>query len=120
MSSARDVVERLRKRRAVSEIQTTEGTIYVRGLSGKERVEYFQLMTQVNEDGNVAGKVMLGDQSLVALALCDKDGAAIFDNQEEAFAVVKDWAHDDVVAAVLKVIELSGFTAKAQEDAEKK
>lgn len=115
--SAREVAERLRKRRKVEKVQTDEGVIYVRGVSGKERSEW----TDRFVEGDLAIKDrILGDQHLLAIALCDELGAPLYDSFEESFAAVCDYQYEDVTAAVKKVMSLSGMGNKAVEDAEKK
>lgn len=113
--SARDVAERLRKRRQKEQFVTPEGTLYLRGLSGTERQEYMSKWS-----GKIGAEALLADQHLVAIALCDEAGAAVFDTADEAFNVVCDWAIDDVSTGAKIVLKLSGLSAEAPGDAEKK
>lgn len=113
--SAREVAERLRKRRQKEAITTEEGTLYVRGLSGSERQEYMSKWS-----GKVGAEALLADQHLVALAMCDESGAPLYDTEEESFSAAKDWAISDVSAAAKVVLKLSGLLAESAGEAEKK
>jgi hypothetical protein len=113
--SARDVVERLRKRKVVAEIQTTEGTLYVRGINGRERVEYFSWI-----GGEGGGQILLSDHRLLAIALCEQDGSPLFADESIALDALQDWTHEDVTAAARKVLSLSGLAKDSAEDAGKK
>jgi hypothetical protein len=117
VSSARDVADRLRKRRKVEKVQTEEGVVYVRGLTGAERSEWVSRF--VENDMSIKDRI-LGDQHIVALALCDEHGAALFDNFDDAFVCVCDWQHEYVAIAAAKVTDLSGMGAKSAEGEEKK
>lgn len=117
MSGARDVADRLRKRRTVEKVTTDEGTLYVRGLSGRERSEW---VTRFMSPDMEVKERLLGDQNIVALALCDEHGAPLYDDPKEAFEAVCDWSIDDVAAAAAVVTKMSGMAVKATEDAAKK
>lgn len=113
--SARDVVERLRHRKVLSEVQTSEGTIWVRGINGRERVQYFEWMR--GEDGI---SPLFTDQRLLAAALCNEDGSPLFENEQSGLEVLQDWTHEDVTTAAKKVLSLSGLAKDSAEAAEKK
>lgn len=114
--SARDVGERLRKRRTIRKITTDDGAIHVRSLSGTERKHWIQAFR--GENGQDASFI---DQYLVAMAWCDEAGSAVHDSFEDAFAVVRDWDIPTVVSPAAKaVLEMSGMAEKSVEDTEKK
>lgn len=113
--SVREVAERLRKRRQKEAITTEEGTLYVRGLSGTERQTYMSRWS-----GKIGAEALLADQHLVAMAMCDEAGAPLYESEDEAFEVTKDWAIADVGAAAQVVLKLSGLAAESSSDAEKK
>jgi len=116
--SARDVVERLRARRARCDINTSEGTIHVRGLTGRERADYYTWLREQQTDNS--GAVLLGDQRVIALALCDEQGHALFDDIEAGLIAVADWCVEDVTTVVREILRLSGMAQNSVEDAEKK
>lgn len=113
--SSRDVVERLRKRKVIAEVQTTEGTLWVRGINGRERVEYFQWL-----GGDSGGHILLSDHRLLALALCEQDGTPLYADEAMALEALQEWTHEDVTAAAKKVLSLSGLSKDSAEDAAKK
>jgi hypothetical protein len=113
--SSREVAERLRNRRVKAEIQTAEGTLFVRGLTGKERSEYFSWLS-----GDGTGNILFSDLRLLTIALCDENGASIFENEQQGLEVLQDWNHADVQAAAKKALSLSGMGKDAAEEAEKK
>jgi hypothetical protein len=115
--SAREVAERLRKRRRVEKITTEEGVLYVRGLTGKERSEFVARF--VEGDLSIKDRI-LSDQHAVAVALCDERGAQLYESFDEAHAAVCDFQDEDVKAAAKVVMSISGMAAKAVDDAEKK
>jgi hypothetical protein len=116
--SARDVVERLRKRRVVSEIQTKEGSIYVRGLSGKERADYYSWIEGVRDES--FSRTLLSDHRLLCIALCDENGNSLFEGEADGLPIVQDWNSEDVMLAAKEVLKLSGIGKEAAESAEKK
>lgn len=113
--SSRAVAERLRGRKVVAEIQTKEGPLYVRGINGRERVEYFEWL-----GGDGKGSVLLSDHRLLAVALCEEDGTPLFADEKEAIDILQEWSHEDVTAAAKKVLSLSGLAKDSAEAAEKK
>jgi hypothetical protein len=113
--SAREVAERLRGRKVIAEIQTKEGPLYVRGINGRERVQYFAWL-----GGDGGGNILLSDHRLLALALCEEDGTPLFADEASALELLQEWTHEDVTAAAKKVLGLSGLSKDAQETAEKK
>lgn len=113
--SAKEVAERLRKRRASEPFASAEGTLYLRGLTGRERSEYVSTWGE-----KVGAEILEADQALVALALVDEHGAPIYESYEQAVESVMDWCIADVSAAAKIVIRLSGMGVEAKEDAEKK
>jgi hypothetical protein len=113
--SAREVADRLRGRKVIAEIQTKEGTLYVRGINGRERVMYFGWL-----GGEGGGNVLLSDHRLLALALCEEDGTPLFTDEVAGLEVLQDWNHEDVTAAAKKVLSLSGLAKDSAEEAGKK
>jgi hypothetical protein len=113
--SAKDVAERLRNRRVLAEVQTKEGPLWVRGINGRERIQYFEWM---GGDGGVSP--LLTDQRLLALALCEEDGTPLFSDEKAALEILQEWAHEDVTAAAKKVLSLSGLAKESAEEAAKK
>ena len=115
--STRDVAERLRSRRVYAEVKTADGAIHVRGLSGKERDDYYSWIRGTSE---AQGSLLLSDQRIVGLALCEPDGTPSYASMEEGLATVADWNMEDVTAAAKEVLRLSGMNRGAADDAEKK
>lgn len=115
--SAHDVAQRLRQRKRVEKVQTDEGVLYVRGLTGAERAGWVERF--VESDLTVKERI-LSDHHLVALALCDEDGKNLFGTFEESFTCVCDFQDEDVREVAKKVMSISGLAAKAVESAEKK
>lgn len=113
--SSREVAERLRGRKVVAEIQTKEGPLYVRGINGRERVQYFAWL-----GGDGGGNILMSDHRLLALALCEEDGAALFTDEAAALEILQEWTHEDITAAAKKVLSLSGLAKESAEDAAKK
>jgi hypothetical protein len=113
--SAKEVAERLRSRKVIAEIQTKEGALYVRGINGRERVEYFSWL-----GGAGSGNILLSDHRLLAIALCEEDGSPIFSDEASALEILQEWTHEDVSAAAKKVLSLSGLAKDSAEDAAKK
>ena len=116
--SSREVVERLRSRRVRGEVDTAEGSVLVRGLTGKERDEYYNWIR--GDHSNGAGSILLSDQRIISIALCDESGAPLFASIEEGVDVVGDWNMDDVTTIAKEVLRLSGMNRGATDDAEKK
>lgn len=115
--SAREVVDRLRKRRLRTEVKTAEGALWVRGLSGRERDEYYQWIRSTVDSGQ---SVLLSDQRIIALALVDENGESLFESFEAGLEAVSDWNSDDVMQVAKEVLRLSGMNRNATEDTEKK
>lgn len=114
--SAKDVAERLRKLRKAEILETPEGQLFVRGLSGTERHEYMQAFTAIKGVDRLKA-----DQHLVALALCgDSKGSPVFDAFDEAMGVVLDWPIDVVTAGAKIICRLSGLASDSETEAEKK
>jgi hypothetical protein len=116
--SARDVADRLRKRRVMAEVDTTEGKLFVRALSGRERTEYLVWIEAASDQP--LSKVSLTDHRLLCMALCDESGAPLFENEESGMEVLAEWIHEDITNAAKKVLVLSGLGKEATEAAEKK
>jgi hypothetical protein len=115
--SAREVAERLRQRRIRGEVTTEEGQLYVRGLSGRERDEYYRWIRSTADSGE---SVMLSDHRIVALAMVDERGAPMFESVEQGLEVIADFNSDDTTRLAKEVLRLSGMQRGAAEDAEKK
>ncbi len=113
--SAREVAERLRKLRTKEKLSTPEGDVFVRGLSGTERVAYFEAFA-----GKSGIDTISSNQYLVALGLCDETGDSLFEKFEECLAVVMDWPTDIVTEGAKIITRLSGLSAKSEDEAEKK
>lgn len=113
--SDREVAERLRKRRPITEVQTEEGTIHVRGLSGAERKDYLDRF----RDKMNGTDVLIADQHLVALALVDASGTAIYETFDDSIAAVCDWAIPIVQLVAKSILDLSGLSKNALEESEK-
>lgn len=115
--SVKDVAKRLSQKKRVYPVQTDEGTIYVRGLNGAERNEYFKLIT----DGSTDMERLVANQRLLASQLCNEDGTAAFDSLDEAFEAVLQWDISTYVKpAVDEILKVSGLSKESQEDAAKK
>lgn len=117
MSAAREVADRLRKKRPVEKVSTDEGTVYVRGLSGKERQSYMEMYSEFAEPRLPR---LLADHNLVAIAICDENGAALYESHAETLEVISDWTIDVVNAAAAKVCEISGLSSASASATEKK
>lgn len=115
--TSRDVVERLRKRRLRSQVNTAEGVVHVRGLSGRERDEYYAWIRGTSDSG---ASLLLSDHRIVAMALCDEDGQPLFASADEALQAVTDWNNEDVLQVAKEVLRLSGLNRGATDEAEKK
>lgn len=112
--SVSEVAQRLASKRIARPVQTEEGTLYIRGLNGRERAEYFG---GINAEG--ADRLIL-DQRLVAKVLCNADGSPAFDNEADALEVVLQWDIDKFVKpAVTEILSASGLGVKSQEEAAK-
>lgn len=113
--SARDVVERLRTRRVIAEVQTSEGPVYVFGMNGKERAEYWSWI----QSGD-----LMSDHKLLARVLCEESGTPLFAadeaGQAAALDVLQDWAIEDVTRASKKCLSMSGMSKDSAEDGAKK
>jgi hypothetical protein len=84
--------------------------LFVRGLSGAERVQLQRWAADAT-----AGGEPLSDYKVAFLGLCDADGARLFDDEAEV-AKLDGAAVSEIARAV---IEASGLTAEAAEAAAK-
>lgn len=103
------ILDRLR-RVSVRRIEVGGLELYVRGLTGAERLEVQMAATAAGNGGPP-----LSDFRVAALGLCDESGARLFDNPDDVAAL------DGAVLARIarEVIEASGLSEGAREDAEK-
>lgn len=109
--STRDVIRRSRPK--VHEVQTDEGPVYVRALSGTGRQKYLDIAEEAG-DKFPAGRV-------AALALCEADGTPSYDpDKEDDVRECSEMGTPTLDAICLKLVEVSGLTKKAGDDAEKK
>jgi hypothetical protein len=116
VSTSREVVERLRTRRLRSKVMTAEGEVWVRGLSGKERADYYSWIRGTTDTASI----MLSDQRIISLALCDEQGTPMFETVELGIESVGDWNTEDVMLLAKEVLRLSGMARGATDDDEKK
>lgn len=96
---------------SVKQLEINGLTVYVRGLTGAERVQLQQMATAAQNGGEP-----VADYKIVALGLCDSDGVRLFDDPEQVAVL------DGAVLAKLAqaIFEQSGLTETAVADAEKK
>jgi hypothetical protein len=113
--SAKEVAERLRKRRPIEKFESSEGNVWLRGLSGKERADYMGRW-----HGKVGNDVLDADADVVSIALVEENGAASYASVAEALDAVRDWSIPDVSAAAKIILRLSGLDGDSAEGAEKK
>jgi hypothetical protein len=117
MSSAKEIAERLAKRKRVYPVTTDEGVLHVRGMNGTERNDYFNSITS---EGNDSEK-LIANQKLIARYLCNEDGSPAFEKFEEALAVVLQWDIPHAVKPMVdQILKASGLGEGAQDEAEKK
>jgi len=90
------------------------GHVNVRGLNGTERDDYEQRVLDRNKGDKVALKAWRA--RIVASTIVDDKGENIFTDSDIAALAKKSAAALDRIVDV--VLELSGFAAKADEDAE--
>lgn len=85
-------------------------TVYVRGLTGGERVQLQQWAAEASKGGEP-----LADYKVAFMGLCDADGVRLFDDVADVAKL------DGAVLAELSkaIIEASGLGEKAVEGAEK-
>lgn len=96
---------------SVRQLEVHGVTVYVRGLTGGERVQLQQLAAIASNGGEP-----LADYKIVALGLCDAEGTRLFDDPSEV--AILDGA---VLAQLAKaILEQSGLSETAVADAEKK
>jgi predicted aspartyl protease len=81
-------------------------TVFLRRMTGGERDIYIDAI----EKGTVTGYLIL------ALTLCDENGARLFENPDE----LKALDHTVIDRLALKAMEINGFTRAAREAVEKK
>lgn len=109
--STRDTIRKARPK--VHAVETPDGPVYVRALSGAGRQRYLDFVEAAD------GKVPYG--RVAALALCEPDGTMVYDPEEPAD--VEECAEIDgqtLDSICMKLFEVSGLTKKAGDDAEKK
>lgn len=75
---SRQVFEQLKKRRKVTKVDTSVGTMHVRGINGIERDHWVQKYLDPNKP---AQEKSLSDYELVALGVCTEDGTWLFEGQ---------------------------------------
>lgn len=96
---------------SVRQIEVHGLTVYVRGLTGAERVQLQQMAGAAQQGGEP-----LADYKIVALGLCDSEGARLFDNPQDVSNL--DGMILDKLAK--EILEASGLSQTAVAEAEKK
>lgn len=118
--SAREVAERLAKRRAWVQVPTPEGPQYVRGLNGREREEYLGWL----RDDDPNSQILLSDQKLLTRVLGDGNGSPMFAEDQAGQAagllIVQEWLIEDVMPLAKKSLAMSGIGKAAEDEAVKK
>jgi hypothetical protein len=111
--STRETLRRLRPK--VTTVETAEGPVFVRAMSGVGRMEYFRLVREAGDGG------MAPMHEIAALGLCDQDGTLVFDVENPAdLAELAAFDGDVLQRICMALLDTSGMSARAQEDAEKK
>jgi len=111
MSSLRDQVRNARAK--IHPVPTDDGVFYVRAFDGTTRQKYVDIVQEAD------GKYPFG--RIAALGLCEADGTAGYDpdNEDDVREVAAmNTPTLDIICRRLQ--EVSGLTAKAGDDAEKK
>jgi hypothetical protein len=107
--SSRDSLRSFRPK--VEKFEHGGQTFYVRGLSGAGRARFLEM----SRDGSPPMA------KVVALGLCEEDGTLTYNvDNEKDIAEINEVDGAVLQLIVLKLYEVSGLTAKAIEDAEKK
>lgn len=118
MSSAKEIAERLAKRKKTHAVTTDEGVLYVRGMNGRERNEYFNNITS---DATKDDEKLIANQKLIAKYLVNEDGSQVFEDENEALKLILEWDIPGCVKPVTdQILKASGLGEGAQEEAEKK
>lgn len=109
--SSRDSLRSFRPK--VEKFEHGGQTFYVRALSGAGRARYLELCRAGGDAGPSMAKV-------VALGLCEEDGALTYNiDREQDIAEIGEVDGAVLQAIVIKLYEVSGLTSKAIEDATK-
>jgi hypothetical protein len=115
--SVKEVALRLAKRKKVYPVQTDDGSLYVRGLNGVERNQYFESIT----NGATDLEKLVANQRLIAAQLCNEDGTPVFDDEKEGFETILQWDIASYVKpAVDEILRASGMKDDSPEQAAKK
>lgn len=110
--SSRDSLRSFRPK--VEKFEHSGQTFHVRALSGTGRARYLDLCRVGGDAGPSMAKV-------VALGLCEEDGSLTYNvDQEKDIVEIGEVDGSVLQAIVIKLYAVSGLTAKAIEDAEKK
>jgi hypothetical protein len=111
-------LEVLRKaKRKVHACEISTGTVHVMSLSSPGRVAYMEMVTK---NGGKSPPM----HEIAALGLVDEDGKLCYDLSAEADRAAlaqdaKDIEGDDWQKIAMKILEVSGLTKEAREEAEK-
>lgn len=108
---------------AIPEVPKLDGKIFVRVLTAGERQLFVEAQLQAREQGT-----LISDYEIVAICACEADGTPMFHNREangqlkirtEDLAKLVNVDGRAVAAIAVKGLEVSGITAKADEEAKK-
>lgn len=92
--------------------------VYIRKLSGAQFEEFAAQHADLGkDDGTLAGRKFQGVRAkLIALCLCDPDGANLFEDAEECN---QQLTNEFIGACFVACQQVNGIGAQAQEEAEK-
>lgn len=110
--SGQEIGEKLRALRSTAALDTPVGVLHLRGLTGKERSEYFSQFKAAGFDPSTA------EHRLVATCWSNEDGTPVYANGE-ALLVVMDWDPEIVSKASALVLQKSGLSKDAAQESEK-
>jgi hypothetical protein len=98
----------------VTTVDTDHGSIHVRALSGAGRAAYFALV-------NEAGDGMAPMHKLAGLGLCEPDGTLAYDLDKPDDVAELAAVDGDVLQRIcMALLDVSGLSQRAREEAEKK
>lgn len=110
--STRDVLRKAKPK--IHPCEISSGTVYVRAFSGAGRSAYLALVRK-HENAEVPSA------SIASLGLCEEDGALAYEiDKEKDMEELSGTDGDDLKKICLKIFEVSGLSATATEEAEKK
>lgn len=100
------------------EVPEWNGSVYVRGLNGRERADYMEELVDMDAAGKARARIGASELGLAKRGLCDENGARLFSTPQdvEKLSGKSARALKRIAEAVSR---LSGLDDGAIEDAEK-